>query len=456
MSGAAYDAGAQASAVFARLIAGLPRFPAGDGRARLRALVAPLARTPTWRRLDAIKIAGSNGKGSAAVMTAAILGAAGVRCAALVSPHVRTPAERVQVAGAALGVEPMVRAVDWTLERLAAQHHASGETAGVFEAIMAMSLFACCAAEVETMVVEAGIGGRLDPSGVVPGRLTGLVSVDLEHTALLGETRQAIARDKADLADPGTALAVGDLGTGLIRAVREHAARRRVTVIETAADVLAVRHLAGGPQIDLALGAGRVDGIRLGLAGDHQAANAALAARLARLWLAHHRPALAAEAFERAVRQGLGRASLPGRFERAAAGPDVWVDVAHTPAAVAALSQTVRRRLSGRSRVLVAGVSAGRDPVALLSPLLELPWARAVATRARHRGGDVQRVAAALHGRRSELVVEVEPDLEVAIERARRVAHAEGGAVLVAGGFFLAAEALAILEGRDPGALGYF
>ncbi len=186
-------ADARVSAAFARLIAGLPRFPDGDARARLRALTASLE--DGWAELDAIKVAGSNGKGSLVTMIAAILESADVRCAALTSPHVRTPAERVLVGGVMLDAGSFERAAAWARNRVDSHRRATGEAPGIFEAILALSLFACRQAEIETIVIEAGIGGRLDPTGIVPGALTGLVSVDLEHTALLGTRLDEIACD---------------------------------------------------------------------------------------------------------------------------------------------------------------------------------------------------------------------------------------------------------------------
>lgn len=411
------------SVAFARLIEGLPRFPAGDSRARLRALVAPL--TPRLADLDAIKAAGSNGKGSVVAMVSAILEAAGVQVAAFFSPHVRTPAERVLIEGVPLEADRFVEAAVWARDRIESHRAKTGEWPGIFEAILALSLHAADRARVETLVVEAGIGGRLDPTGIVAGALTGLVSVDLEHTKLLGDTLEAIARDKADLADDGSTLVVGDLEDALIDRVREHVAPRQVDVVESR---------------DVSL----PECTSVALAGAHQAVNARLAACLAREWLRRHRPRLDAAHADAAIRQGLSTAALPGRLQRVATNPDIWVDVAHTPRAVAAVARAMRQRLGGRRLVLVVGVSEGRDPEILLAPLQDLDLVAVFATRARRRGADPARVVAVFE--RAGISVSRQNTTAQALDHAVRTARGRNSAVLVTGSFFLAAEALALAE----------
>lgn len=458
---AARDPGGAVAAQWSRLL-DLPRFPTGDGRQRLRRLLAPLMEHPAWRERDAIKITGSNGKGSTAAMTAAILQAAGVSTGLFTSPHLRTPNERFVIDGTPFDHRAFVRSAQWAIARIEAdEREHQGECAGVFETLTALAVHAFTAAGAEAWILEAGIGGRLDPTGVVPGRLSAIVSIDLEHTQLLGPTEDAIARDKADLADNRSTLLLGHLNASLRAAVRQHVQPRGVSVHGAEADctLVAARQRDTGTRVDLACGARRLDDVAIGFHGAHQANNAALATALAQRWLARHRPDLLVDQLDTAIRHGLARATLPGRFEQIHNDPAVWVDVAHTPAATRALAQVVRQRLAGQPLVLVAGVAAGRDPQSLLEPLAPLAT-RAIVTHAHHRGGDPEPVAQALTEATADpgnrIPIEIITPLEAAIETAIAHARNEGTHVLVAGGYFLAAETIALLEGRDPRACAFF
>lgn len=435
-----------------RRLFALPRFVDGDGRARLRRLIAPILKMFWWRGLDAIKITGSNGKGSVAEMCASILKAAGVPCGLYTSPHLRDPRERVVVGSGPIDAESFAYAVA-NVQAALADEVSQGEP-GAFEAITAVALFAFALAWPETLVVEAGIGGRLDPTGVVPGSLTGLVSVDLEHTDLLGDTLEAIACDKADLADAGSHLVLGPMPPRVVAAVKQRAATRFVGVTEASqgAVVVALHEEMHGTLIDLAFEGCLLRNIRLRGMGRHQAPNAALAATLAGAWLRGYRAKLAHSARADAVRRGLEAVALAGRCERVRDHPAVYVDVAHTPASLAALADTLRQLLPGQRLLLVAGVAAGRDPGPHLAPLAPL-FEQAIATRADHRGGDAEGVADALRSAGLGRAVRVHTPLARALEVALELAQDQSLVVVVAGGFFLAAEAIAVLEGRDPRAL---
>lgn len=441
----------------------LPRMGSGPGLHRMAELCRELLDDPWLDGLDAIKITGSNGKGSVAAMTAAILEAAGVAVGRYTSPHLFDVGERITVGGAPISSAELADGWRWLEgERRRLEARSPGESLARFEALTAVALRHFCRRRPETVVAEAGIGGRFDPTRLFPGRLTALVSVDLEHTALLGSTREEIAYDKADLAADGSSLVVGDLPQELRRRLAGYARVRRLELLR-GEEVCAVRRvdLAAPPtmRLDLelgwGLGGGRWDAVEVGLWGEHQAGNAALAIALAGGWLERHRGFSAAE-LEAAVRQGLVAVSWPCRLERVRTEPDVWLDAGHTPGALAALASATRRLVAERPLVLVLGVSRDKDIRAFVQALAEglagLPT-ELVVTRAHHRGAPPADVATLVR----ELCPDLEPDvvatIDEALPRALAAATANGGAVLVAGGLFLAVEAAAVLRGADPRAL---
>jgi dihydrofolate synthase/folylpolyglutamate synthase len=184
--------------------------------------------------------------------------------------------------------------------------------------------------------------------------------------------------------------------------------------------------------------------------GEHQARNAALAVAVAGRWLGRHRPGLGRAKLRDAVRHGLAAVRWPCRLERLGEDPPVYVDAGHTPAALRAVADSVRRLLAGEKVVLLAGVSDDKDAAALLMPLLPLAE-RVIATRARQRGGAAERVAAVVRARAPGLRVDVEDDLERALAMGRDAARDVGRALLVAGGLFLAAEAALCCRKSDVG-----
>lgn len=429
----------------------LPRFGTGVGLHRVQHAVAALDGA-WWRGLDAIKITGSNGKGSTSAMVAAILRALGLRVGLYTSPHLRRFNERIDLCGVPIADAPLEHSAAWALSRVEAYERGHpGDLFGAFEAWTAMALHAFARAAVDVVVAEAGIGGRHDATRVIPGQTCGLVSIDREHTALLGPTEEAIALDKADLCPIGGELVVGPLDAGLHRRLQAHARSRSIR-LHGPRDV--VRRVVGRPSLAgtrVQLG---VEGLDLGTLsirapGEHQIDNAVVAVMLVQRWLRRHRPGLAPARRVRAVTEALAGLQLPGRIEQIHEDPPVVIDVGHTPAAVTRTARTLASRLGAARVLLVTGVSADREAEPILTPLVGLAH-RIIATQAHHRGAEVARIAAILGRLAPDRPCESAPTPADAMRRALAYARAEGMTVVVGGGLFLAMEAAAAMRGEDP------
>jgi dihydrofolate synthase/folylpolyglutamate synthase len=156
------------------------------------------------RSFDAIHVVGTNGKGSTVLFAEALLEAEGVRTGAYLSPHITSFRERIRVGGAEVGPAAYEEAVLRVRD-------AAGTRVTQFEAVTAAAFCAFAAAGVEWGVVEAGLGGRLDATNVLPrSRVQVLTNVSLEHTQLLGSTREAIAAEKLAVVPDGGLLVVGE------------------------------------------------------------------------------------------------------------------------------------------------------------------------------------------------------------------------------------------------------
>src|SRR3954469_9619215 len=177
----------------------LSPWPATFGLGRMRALLDQLGQPE--RAYPAIHVVGTNGKSTTTRATAALLRGQGLRTGAYASPHVRGWNERIQIDGADAGFEAAVGRV-----RAAAEH--TGATQ--FETLTAAALAAFAGARVDVAVVEAGLGGRLDAPNVLDARVVVLTNVSLDHTDVLGDTREGIAAEKLAVITPGAVVVLGE------------------------------------------------------------------------------------------------------------------------------------------------------------------------------------------------------------------------------------------------------
>jgi len=166
----------------------------------MRELLAELGEPQ--RAYPAIHVVGTNGKSTATRRAAAFLAREGLSVGAYTSPHVSGWTERIQVDGADADFEAAVERVRGAAERVRATQ---------FETLTAAALTEFSAAGVDVAVVEAGLGGRLDATNVLDAGVVALTNVSLDHTDVLGDTRELIAREKLAVVTPGATVVVGEL-----------------------------------------------------------------------------------------------------------------------------------------------------------------------------------------------------------------------------------------------------
>ncbi len=163
------------------------------------------------RAFRAVHVAGTKGKGTVSHLIARGLAAAGLRAGLYASPHVERVSERVQVGGAELGDDDLARHLARALDARedALRAGSAGRDATWFDVFTAGAFAAFAAERVAWAVVEVGLGGRLDSTNVVDGEVCVVTNIDLEHTAILGSTRAAIAAEKAGILKPGCTAVTG-------------------------------------------------------------------------------------------------------------------------------------------------------------------------------------------------------------------------------------------------------
>jgi dihydrofolate synthase / folylpolyglutamate synthase len=180
-------------------IESLSPWPEEFGLGRMQALLHDLG--DPQERYPAVHVVGTKGKSTAARTIGALLAAEGLRTGVYTSPHVSGWAERIQVAGADADIER-------ALGRVREQAEAAGATQ--FEALTAAAFAEFAEAGVDAAVVEAGLGGRLDATNVLAAKVVLLTNVALEHTDVLGETPEQIAREKLAVAHVGSIVVLPD------------------------------------------------------------------------------------------------------------------------------------------------------------------------------------------------------------------------------------------------------
>jgi dihydrofolate synthase/folylpolyglutamate synthase len=398
------------------------------GLERIRRLVAALSMPQ--HRFASVHVVGTNGKSSVTAMTAALLEAQGLRAGAYFSPHLERWAQRIEVGGREIEPTAFAAAVERTAQAVEAVDRAleEGEAVTQFEAVTAAAFVALAAARVKFGVIEAGLGGRLDATNVIPSKVTVLTSVGLDHTEWLGESVEEIAAEKLAVLRDRSTLVLGDVPPS----VADLAAR---VVSERGARLVAV-----GDEADAPLPApGAFQRRNFAVA---QAAAAAAAGRL--------EPS--------AVEAVAARLRLPGRVEVVPGDPPLVLDAAHNPQAAAALAEALPEASDGRPVVACLAVLADKDAAgiaAALAPALDAAVATEVdpgrltgVGRPGARFLDSASLASALRAGGVE-GVEAEADPAAALRRAAELARERGGVALVAGSHYLLREAARTRAGSD-------
>jgi dihydrofolate synthase/folylpolyglutamate synthase len=396
-----------------------------------------------------VHIAGTKGKGSTAAMVESILRHAGAHTLIETSPDLQQARERIALDGA-----PIAEAVFAALaERLLADPATEGWS--YFELLTVMGWLAAAEAGSDWQVLEVGLGGRLDTTNAVRKKAVAVVTpIDLEHTAILGDTIPEIAAEKAAIIEGARYAVASPMRASALDVVRASAVAAGAELFEVAEHTAMRARPDGldGQRIDLQTPLRTYRQLRLPLLGAHQAENAAgavLAAELA--WRASGESA-AEELPEAAVREGLERVRLDGRLEVVRRDPLVIVDGAHTPLAARRVREALRQLPLPRHRITVLGVLDGKDLEGLAAALAEEGDDVIVAPPRSPRAAQPRDVARVLRERRA--LAQLAPDVPTAVERAIEQVGGRG-MVLVTGSLVTVAEARAALLGvTDDAQLG--
>jgi dihydrofolate synthase/folylpolyglutamate synthase len=386
---------------------------------RIRTLLAALGDPHLRGRF--VHVAGTNGKGSTCAMIESGLRAAGFRTGLYTSPHLAEPTERIQIGGREISREEFVAAFE-RVHQCAESLLAKGKIdqhPSYFETVTAMA-FVAQTPVCGRIVLEVGLGGRLDATNVVEPELCVITPVDFDHEAWLGRSIESIAWEKAGILKPGVPAVITPQRPEADRVIRQRAVELGVELIDPRdwqiSNIVAGRE---GSRFEL-------NGLAITcpLAGEHQIENARTAAvTLQTLGVPGS-----------AIQAGIANAKWPGRLERMSRNPEIIVDGAHNPAGARALAAYLTRFYADEKLTLIYGAMRDKAVEEVAGTLFPL-FAKVIVTAP-------QQPRALAPESFLELVdhpnITTAPDLAAALVQAK-------GTTFITGSLFLVAEARQLL-----------
>jgi dihydrofolate synthase / folylpolyglutamate synthase len=404
------------------------------------------------RAAPVIHITGTNGKTSTARMTDALLRARGLRTGRFTSPHLVSIRERIVVDGAPISPERFVAAYDEVIPyvKLVDEHHPVAMS--FFEVLTGMAFAVFADTPVDVVILEVGVGGRLDCTNVADGVVAVITPISIDHTRLLGSTVEEIAAEKAGIIKPGAVAVLAQQPLGAAEVLLRYAVEVGATVAREGVEfgVLSREQAVGGQQLVLRGLRGTYEDVYLPLFGLYQAGNAAcaLAAVEAFAGVTDDTGALDADL----VREAFAKVTAPGRLEVIRHSPTIIIDAAHNPAGMAATVAAIEEAFSFARMTGVFAASGDKDVLGMLAELEPLLTEIVVTRNSSDRSMDPEEIAELATEIFGEDRVQVTERLDDAIEAAVALADeavAEtgpgSGAVLVTGSVITAGDARRLL-----------
>lgn len=403
------------------------------------------------RACPVIHLTGTNGKTSTARMADALLRGRGLRTGRFTSPHLVSIRERICVDGAPVDAERFVAAYEEILPYVTMVDERHPVAMSFFEVLTGMAFAIFADTPVDVVVLEVGVGGRLDCTNVADGVVAVVTPISLDHTRLLGGTLEEIAAQKAGIIKPGATAVLAQQPLPAAEVLLRHAVEAGATVAREGVEfgVLSREQAVGGQQLVLRGLRGTYEDVFLPLFGQHQAGNAACALA-------------AVEAFAGVtdggeldadlVRESFARVTSPGRLEVIKRSPTIIIDAAHNPAGMAATVAAIEDSFSFRHLTGVFAASGDKDVAGMLAELEPLLADVVVTRNSSDRSMEPEEtagLAAEIFGEdRVGSAARLDDAIDAAVARAdEAVADSgpAGGGVLITGSVITAGDARRLL-----------
>ena len=377
-----------------------------------------------------IHVAGTNGKGSIAAFLSSVLARGGHKVGLYTSPHLVRFNERIQINGRSISDRHVAEAAG-AVQRIYTQ----SEPPTFFECATAMALYHFGLEKVDWAVLETGMGGRYDATNLVHPEVSIISNISLEHTEYLGNTLAKIAAEKAGVIKTGAGVVTATRQKSALQVIEQVAAQKEAPLYRLGKEIRIRKHKQGGFTYT---GKSRQwPGVKIGLKGDHQIINAALALGALELLLDK-----GLELTDEAVYGGLASTHWPGRLEVVSREPFVILDGAHNPSAVRTLRRFLENATSFRHLILVVGILQDKAWKPMLKELASFSDLMIMSRPQNERAADPHELASFARPLTQDLVVI--PHLPEAISFALKQAGA-ADAVCVTGSLYTVGDAKACL-----------
>jgi dihydrofolate synthase / folylpolyglutamate synthase len=322
------------------------------------------------KETDYIHVVGTNGKTSATIMLAAILKGMGYKSAYHISPHIDSYTERIWLDGRLISEDSFARAFNHMYPYIEKVNRMDlGGPITQFEIITALTFMIARDEGIKVMVQEAGMGGRWDATNAAHSCVAGLTGVSLEHTHILGETIEEIAREKVEVIKAGARAATISNDTRVLDIFRQKADSVGAKHYVYGEDfVAAAKRSPGifGWEVDIEGIRGKYRGIGLPLPGDYQPLNLALAVALAELYmdLEGKKPDPGA------IRESLSGIYVRGRFDILKNDPVVIADASHNPEGTEKFCRNIEEYFPGRKKTIIFAVLSDKDYKSMIRDIM--------------------------------------------------------------------------------------
>lgn len=383
--------------------------------------------------IPCVHVAGTNGKGSTSLLISAILASAGYRVGRFTSPHLHSYFERITINGQEISGCDFNHYLD-VIDNCIARMRANGkEHPTEFEVLTAVAYQYFADQKVDIAVMETGLGGRYDSTNVIEPLLSVITSIDYDHTAVLGNTLEEIAYNKAGIIKRGVPAVIGPLPEPALRVVADYAADMQAPLYSSALSQVVVgeRQTLTGQYVNIATPTHSLDQVWFSLPGAYQRENLACALTAISVlegqgW----------KVTDQHILNALYDAYIPGRLEMVSREPLVLVDAAHNPHAARSMSRSLHDLLPDRDRVLVCGMVNDKDAWNTLKYLGQ-NTCRCVITRPKgERGSNWYRVYEAWKELFPEIPVQATENIVEAVEQGIHYLQ-DNQYMLVTGSFYV-------------------
>jgi dihydrofolate synthase/folylpolyglutamate synthase len=393
---------------------------------------------------DSIHIAGTNGKGSTAALLASALRQLYVpttkkKVALYTSPYIRTFNERIQVNGRPVSNQKLASLIAEV--RIAAEEHGLNPT--YFEFATALAFLHFAREQVETAVIEVGMGGLLDATNVITPRVSVITNIGLDHMEWLGTTKREIAHNKAGIIKKGVAVVTAEKDPRVL-SLLQHVAQRHGSTFYAVESHLTATVAKRSLAAQTFTTNGTVnDSFRLRLLGEHQVTNACTALLALYALRQSQKPKRGLSAKDlRAIKQAFARTYVPGRLDILSRKPFILADGAHNGDGIRALARSLDNYPFPAPDTLLVGAKRDKDTRALVKHIVPR-FRRIIVTEANFQPMPADKLAAQIKKHHADVraITPVHKALQAA-----QANLAPGSMLLITGSLYLVSDALHALR----------